>query len=142
MRHLVEPSAYRLGGTSGLWICRSIVPPDQYQKRYNTAATASMSPNAPLALSRQSSRRGNAHASEVPFRKSARCRAAGLSRVEAAMYLEISPSKFDELRKAGRIGPAKILDSRKLYAIELLDEFFDALPDENRNSVEDWTVAL
>jgi epoxyqueuosine reductase len=48
----------------------------------------------------------------------------GLSRVEAAMYLGISPSKFDELRKSGRIGPAKILDSRKLYAIEMLDEFF------------------
>jgi hypothetical protein len=66
----------------------------------------------------------------------------GLSRVEAATYLGISPSKFDELRKAGRIGPAKILDNRKLYAIELLDEFFDALPDESRDTVEDWTVAL
>jgi hypothetical protein len=66
----------------------------------------------------------------------------GLSRVEAATYLGISPSKFDELRKAGRIGPAKILDGRKLYAIELLDEFFDALPDESRDTVEDWTVAL
>ena len=56
------------------------------------------------------------------------------------MYLGISPSKFDELRKSGRIGPAKVLDGRKLYAIEMLDEFFDALPDENHNAVEDWTV--
>jgi hypothetical protein len=47
----------------------------------------------------------------------------GLSRVEAAIYLGISPSKFDELRKVGRIGPAKILDGRKLYAIEMLDVF-------------------
>lgn len=31
----------------------------------------------------------------------------GLSRVEAAMYIGISPSKFDELRKAGRIGPGE-----------------------------------
>jgi hypothetical protein len=38
----------------------------------------------------------------------------GLSRVEAAIYLGISPSKFDELRKTGRIGPAKILDGCKL----------------------------
>ena len=66
----------------------------------------------------------------------------GLSRVEAAMYLGISPSKFDELRKSGRIAPAKVLDGRKLYAIEMLDEFFDALPEEGDNAVEDWTVRL
>ncbi len=66
----------------------------------------------------------------------------GLSRVEAAMYLGISPSKFDQLRKDGRIGPAKILDGRKLFAIEMLDEFFEALPDESLESVEDWTVGV
>jgi hypothetical protein len=66
----------------------------------------------------------------------------GLSRVEAAMYLGISPSKFDELRKSGRIGPAKVLDGRKLFAVEMLDEFFDALPDEAHDAAEDWTVAV
>jgi hypothetical protein len=66
----------------------------------------------------------------------------GLSRVEAAMYLGISPSKFDELRKSGRVGPPKILDGRKLYAIEMLDEFFDALPLETDDTAEDWTVRL
>ena len=66
----------------------------------------------------------------------------GLSRVEAAAYIGVSPSKFDELRKGGRIGPAKILDGRKLYAIEMLDEFFDALPDEDTGSAEDWTVGV
>ena len=64
----------------------------------------------------------------------------GLSRVEAAMYLGISPSKFDELRKAGQIGPAKIIGTRKLFDVEILDQFFDALPDENSES-GDWTVA-
>lgn len=66
----------------------------------------------------------------------------GLSRVEAAIYLGISPSKFDELRKAGRIGPAKLIDTRKLFAIEMLDEFFDALPDENHDAAEDWTPSV
>jgi hypothetical protein len=65
----------------------------------------------------------------------------GLSRVEAALYLGISPSKFDQLRKDGRIGPAKVLDGRKLFAIEMLDEFFDALPDETDDRAEEWTVA-
>jgi hypothetical protein len=65
----------------------------------------------------------------------------GLSRVEAAMYLGISPSKFDELRRDGRVGPAKILDGRKIFAIEMLDEFFDALPNETHDG-EDWTVRV
>ena len=65
----------------------------------------------------------------------------GLSRVEAAMYLGISPSKFDELRKDGRIRPAKVLDGRLIYTVERLDEFIDALPDENQAPEDDWTVA-
>jgi hypothetical protein len=58
------------------------------------------------------------------------------------MYLGISPSKFDELRKSSRIDPAKILDGRKLYAIEMLDEFLDALPGEGHPATEDWAVRL
>ena len=66
----------------------------------------------------------------------------GLSRVEAATYLGISTSKFDELRKANRIAPPKILDGRLIFTIERLDEFLDALPDENHDAAEDWTVAV
>ena len=57
------------------------------------------------------------------------------------MYLGISPSKFDELRHSGQIGSAKIIGSRLLFDVYLLDEFFDALPDENHDSVEDWTAS-
>lgn len=66
----------------------------------------------------------------------------GLSRVEAAMYLGISPSKFDEMRKDGRIGPAKVIDGRKVFDVRMLDEIFDALPDENHDEAEDWTAAV
>ena len=65
----------------------------------------------------------------------------GLSRVEAAQYLGISPSKFDELRHSGQIGPAKIIGSRRLFDVYLLDEFFDSLPTENNADASDWTVA-
>jgi hypothetical protein len=58
------------------------------------------------------------------------------------MYIGVSPSKFDELRKSGRIGPAKVLDGRKLFPIEMLDEFFDALPAEGDDSANDWTIRL
>ena len=66
----------------------------------------------------------------------------GLSRVEAAMYLGISPSKFDEMRKDGRVGPAKVIDGRKIFDVRTLDENFDALPDENHDEAEDWTAAV
>ena len=66
----------------------------------------------------------------------------GLTRVEAAAYIGVSPSKFDDLRKANRIAPPKILDGRLIFTVERLDEFLDALPDENRESGDDWTVAV
>ena len=66
----------------------------------------------------------------------------GLSRVESAAYLGISPSKFDEMRKDGRIGPAKLIDGRKVFDIRMLDEAFDALPDDINQAAEDWQTAL
>jgi hypothetical protein len=66
----------------------------------------------------------------------------GLSRAEAAMYLGISASKFDELRKDGRIGSAKRIDGRKVFDIRMLDDVFDTFPEEDRDSADDWTVAV
>jgi hypothetical protein len=48
----------------------------------------------------------------------------GLSRDEAAIYLGISPSKFDELRKDGRVGPPRLIDGRKVWDIRDLDDAF------------------
>jgi hypothetical protein len=58
------------------------------------------------------------------------------------MYIGISPSKFDDLRKANRVAPPKVLDGRLIFTVERLDEFLDALPDENQEAAEDWTVAV
>jgi hypothetical protein len=66
----------------------------------------------------------------------------GLSRIEAAMYIGISPSKFDELRKDGRIGPARVIDGRKIWDLRDLDLAFEALPMEANDPAEDWTVAV
>jgi hypothetical protein len=38
------------------------------------------------------------------------------------MYLGVSPSKFDAMRKDGRIGPAKLIDGRKVFDVRMLDE--------------------
>jgi hypothetical protein len=64
----------------------------------------------------------------------------GLSRAEAAAYLGISPSKFDQMRADGRIGPARLIDSRKVFDIRMLDDVFDTLPLEEHDA-DDWTVA-
>ena len=54
----------------------------------------------------------------------------GLSRKEFAMYFGVSPSKFDEMRKDGRIGPPRLIDGRKIWDIYALDQAFDAFPIE------------
>jgi hypothetical protein len=66
----------------------------------------------------------------------------GLSRVEAAIYLGCSPSKFDDLRKDGRVGPARLIDGRKVWDVRELDLVFEALPLESDDAAEDWNVAV
>jgi hypothetical protein len=60
----------------------------------------------------------------------------GLSRVEAAMYLGISPSRFDEKRKAGEVPPPRRDGERKLWDIYELDMVFDGLPREDSPTVD------
>ena len=55
----------------------------------------------------------------------------GLSREEAAMYIGISPSKFDELVGDGRMPAPVKIDGRKVWDIRHLDLAFDALPKED-----------
>ena len=66
----------------------------------------------------------------------------GLSRVEAAIYLGISPSKFDGMREDGRVGPAKLIDGRKVFDLRMLDEVFDALPTDNHEADGEWHASV
>jgi hypothetical protein len=52
----------------------------------------------------------------------------GLSRTEAAMYVGVSPSKFDQLVDDGRMPPPRMIDSRKVWDVYELDMAFDELP--------------
>jgi hypothetical protein len=65
----------------------------------------------------------------------------GLSRGEAAMYIGIGASKFDELVRDGRMPGPKRIDGRKLWDAHALDLAFDSLPDDNdrgrRNTFDD-----
>jgi predicted DNA-binding transcriptional regulator AlpA len=58
----------------------------------------------------------------------ARAPRRGLNREEAAVYVGISPSKFDELVKVGRMPKPKKIDGRRIFDVRALDLAFDELP--------------
>jgi predicted DNA-binding transcriptional regulator AlpA len=59
----------------------------------------------------------------------------GLSRVEAAAYVGISPCKFDQLIADGRMPNAKRIDGRKVWDVRELDLCFDDLPRDDSGAV-------
>lgn len=63
----------------------------------------------------------------------------GLSRTEAAIYLGISPSLFDEWRRAGTVPKPRRVGERRLWDIHELDLVFEALPRDDSPSVVDST---
>jgi hypothetical protein len=84
-----------------------------------------MSPrhHANEALSQRSSRVNLASIGPIPRR--------GLSREEAATYVGIGATKFDEMVADGRMPKPKRVDSRKVWDVRRLDVAFEALPDED-----------
>jgi predicted DNA-binding transcriptional regulator AlpA len=62
----------------------------------------------------------------------------GLSRVEAAQYIGVSPSLFDEMVKDGRMPPPKPINTRKVWDRLRLDQAFEALPDIDGAAENPW----
>ena len=64
----------------------------------------------------------------------------GLSRTEAARYVGISPTLFDELVKDGRMPGPRRINSRAVWDRIEVDVFFDALPTQvsERPGKSDW----
>lgn len=62
----------------------------------------------------------------------------GLRRVEAALYIGISPTKFDEMVKDGRMPRPKRLDSCAVWDQRGLDMAFEALPEEGDDGANPW----
>jgi hypothetical protein len=81
----------------------------------------------PVARSREGERRLSAQR-PIPRR--------GLSRIEAAMYVGIGATKFDELVAAGRMPKPKCIDNRKVWDILALDQAFDLLPDDEGGQID------
>lgn len=63
----------------------------------------------------------------------------GLSRAQAAEYIGVSPTKFDEMVRDGRMPHPKRIDARTVWDRLQLDNAFAALPDEG---TEGWKFAV
>lgn len=62
----------------------------------------------------------------------------GFTREQAAAYVGISPSKFDDLIGEGDMPQPKLVGRRTLWDRHLLDQAFEALPDRQAaNSFDD-----
>ena len=53
----------------------------------------------------------------------------GLSREQAAAYVGVSPNLFDAMIADGRMPRPKTVNSRRIWDLHALDEYFDRLPD-------------
>ena len=62
----------------------------------------------------------------------------GLSRVEAAGYIGVSPSTFDKLVTAGTMPPPKRILGRVIWDSHAVDRAFEALPGDG-DSAQDET---
>lgn len=64
----------------------------------------------------------------------------GLSRVQAAGYVGVSPALFDVMVADGRMPSPKIINSRKVWDRRGLDVSFDALPQKEER--DPWDCVL
>ncbi len=62
----------------------------------------------------------------------------GLSRVQAAAYIGVSPSLFDEMVKDRRMPKAMRINARTVWDRVKLDEAFAALSDGGRDGDDPW----
>jgi predicted DNA-binding transcriptional regulator AlpA len=63
----------------------------------------------------------------------------GLNREQAAFYVGVSASKFDELVKDGRMPRPKRIDSRRIWDVRALDLAFDGLQDDPATKGDAWS---
>jgi predicted DNA-binding transcriptional regulator AlpA len=63
----------------------------------------------------------------------------GLSRVQAAAYVGVSPTLFDEMVADGRMPKPVRINARTVWDRVKLDEAFAALSDDDRSGDDPWS---
>jgi predicted DNA-binding transcriptional regulator AlpA len=66
----------------------------------------------------------------------------GLSRVQAADYIGVGVTKFDQMVDDGRMPKPKRIDGRTVWDRMKLDEAFDALEHENAAPRNKWDEGM
>lgn len=61
----------------------------------------------------------------------------GVNRLQAAAYVGVSATKFDELVENKRMPKPKQIDGRVVWDVRKLDLAFDALPEQDGGAGED-----
>jgi predicted DNA-binding transcriptional regulator AlpA len=82
-----------------------------------------LSPQANISVPKTRRSTALSHLRPIPRR--------GLSRVESAIYVGVSPTLFDQMVKDGRMPIPKRINGRVVWDLLALDEAFEALPDEH-----------
>lgn len=62
----------------------------------------------------------------------------GLNRIEAADYLGVGTTKFDEMISDGRMPHPKRIDGRKIWDVRALDKAFELLPSAGKEDHNPW----
>jgi predicted DNA-binding transcriptional regulator AlpA len=62
----------------------------------------------------------------------------GLRRVEAAIYVGVSPTKFDEMVEDGRLPKPKRFDKVAVWDLRQLDNAFESLPSDVDDPKNPW----
>lgn len=65
----------------------------------------------------------------------------GLCREAAAQFIGVSPTKFDEMVRDGRMPGPKRIDGRKVWSRPNLERAFAALPGDEDNDANPWDTA-
>jgi len=63
----------------------------------------------------------------------------GLSRVQAAAYIGVSPALFDQMVGDGRMPKPTRINSRTVWDRVKLDEAFAALPHDAQDGDDEWS---
>ncbi len=66
----------------------------------------------------------------------------GLSRIQSAAYVGVSPGLFDKMVADHRMPAPKRVNARVIWDRKELDEAFDALPNGEQDSTNPWDEVL
>lgn len=66
----------------------------------------------------------------------------GLSRIEAARYVGVSPALFDAMVGDGRMPKPKHMNARRVWDRKKLDDAFEAIPDDEVGEAGRWSFAV